>query len=192
MAGMPRQASLPLTKEKLPTGVRTLRLRTNMEIYFDAIYIVSAEKCPQAMRTELPLLGAIVSEVGFPVRTDNAQRRPYYDYNRRTPLWDTHHQTGFYTNFGSAAELVTSSDNALAIVGPGEEIELRFGNQIRKTPSTAWTRMFVLETSGWCKDRDLFTRDGETISPLPGGPAVQNDKKLFLHKKYNRRFRSGR
>jgi hypothetical protein len=29
----------------------------------------------------------------------------------------------------------------------------------------------VLDVRGWCKDMDLFTRDGETVGPIPVEPA---------------------
>ncbi len=190
-AGMPREASLPLSNMSLPKGVRTLRLRTNMEIYFDAVYVVSNKKCPGAIRTELPLRGAIVSEAGFPRRTNHAQRRPFYEYDHRASLWDTQHQTGFYTDFGPAAELVRDTDDALAIVGPGEEIEVQFDHRPLAALSAGWTRRFVFEANGWCKDRDLLTKDGEKVAPLPARTDAQEEKIFFLHKKINRRFRSG-
>lgn len=49
----------------------------------------------------------------------------------------------------------------------------------------------MLETNGWAKDRDLFTRDGETVAPLPtsGKPRGPVDE---LHARYNTRFQDGR
>ena len=34
----------------------------------------------------------------------------------------------------------------------------------------------MLEARGWCKDMDLYTRDGDTVEPLPGirGPAASH------------------
>jgi hypothetical protein len=49
----------------------------------------------------------------------------------------------------------------------------------------------VLETHGWAKDMDLYTRDGDSIAPLPvsGKDAARRDR---LNNKYNTRFASGR
>jgi hypothetical protein len=37
----------------------------------------------------------------------------------------------------------------------------------------------VLETRGWCKDMDLFTRDGETVDPLPVEPVDDAARSLM-------------
>ena len=97
--------------------------------------------------------------------------------------------TGNYTAFGRVSELVYETDNALAIFGPGEEIELAF-DAIAGEPPVDWSRRFVFETHGWCKDMDLYTRDGETVGPLPTASAVtlQRDR---LHHSYNTRYESG-
>ena len=58
------------------------------------------------------------------------------------------------------------ADDALAIFGPGEGLALEFSAP-EGEPTTGWTRIFVLESEGWCKDMDLYTRDGATLEPLP-------------------------
>ena len=50
----------------------------------------------------------------------------WFDYARRVPLWDTRHAPGFYTQLGEAQPLVAEVDDAVAIIGPGEEVELEF------------------------------------------------------------------
>ena len=128
--------------------------------------------------------------MGFPRRSTGPQRQPSYDYDRMVPLWDTRIQSGFYTAFGRVDELVAAHDDALAIIGPGEELHLEFDSALPPLPQ-GWTRRFVLETRGWAKDMDLFTRDGETVGPLPvtGMAAALRDR---LNGKYNTRFASGR
>jgi hypothetical protein len=48
----------------------------------------------------------------------------------------------------------------------------------------------VFESNGWSKDRDLYTRDGETVGPLPhtGRPRAVREA---LHERYNTRYVSG-
>ncbi|MCA9284441.1 MAG: VCBS repeat-containing protein [Phycisphaerales bacterium] len=188
-AGMPRQMSVPL--EGLPRGTRTLRLRSNMEIYWDRIAVALAETEPTARSTVLPLVAASVAEVGFPARTTHPQRRPWYDYDRRVPLWDVRHQVGEYTAFGNALPLVATADDAVAIFGPGEEVQLEFDTAALPVLPAGWTRRLVLDVRGWCKDMDLFTGQGETIAPLPetGKPAGPRDA---LHKRFNTRWDGGR
>ena len=97
-AGMPRRMSVPLSA--LPAGVTALRLITNQEIYWDRIAVVYAEALPEAQHTRLPLQRAQLMETGFALRTTGAQRQPHYDYDQRSPFWDTRHMRGYYTQFG--------------------------------------------------------------------------------------------
>jgi len=186
-AGMPRRMSVPLSA--LPAGVTALRLTTNQEIYWDRVAVVYAEALPEAQHTRLPLQRAQLMETGFALRTTGAQRQPHYDYDRRSPFWDTRHMRGYYTAFGPVGELLATADDAVAIIGPGEEVHLEFTAELPAL-LPGWQRRFVLETNGWAKDMDLYTADGMTIEPLPvsGIPAVRREA---LHRQYNTRYRSG-
>jgi hypothetical protein len=194
-AGMPRQMALPLPNDLRADDTQPLelRIRTNMEIYFDRIALAFAEGCPQALRHELQPRQATLADVGFPKRTTGAQRQPAYDYEQRAPLWDTRHQRGLYTEFGSVQELIALHDDALTIFGPGEEIEMRFDASELPPLAKGWSRRFVLETRGWCKDMDLYTRDGETLEPLPvSTPSLPPARREELHRRFNTRYQSGR
>jgi len=180
-AGMSREMVIPLPKEKLPKGCRKIRLSTNQEIYWDRIFVAFPEACPEAKRVEMRLAGAKLVQSGFAMRKSG--RRPDYEYGKRVPLWDTRAQEGFYTRFGDVKELVESADDAVAIFGPGEEVEMEF----EAPPGEG---IFVLELKGWCKDKDLLTKDGETVGPIPSR-AGSNAKREALHQKYNIRYQSG-
>jgi hypothetical protein len=180
-AGMSRQMVIPLAKDRLPKGCRRIRLSTNQEIYWDRIFVAFPEPCPQAKRVEMPLVGAKLLQTGFATRKSG--RRPDYEYGKRAPLWDTRTQDGFYTRFGDVKELVESVDDAVAIFGPGEELEMEF----KAAPGEG---VFVLEVKGWCKDKDLLTKDGQTVEPIPSR-AGSNAKREALHQKYNSRYQSG-
>ncbi|MCA9189092.1 MAG: FG-GAP-like repeat-containing protein [Pirellulaceae bacterium] len=186
-AGMPRQMSVPLPI--LPTGTRRLRLTTNQEIYYDRISLCRAEPCPNAQHVELALLTAEVRESGFPLRTTGNQRLPMFDYQKRVPLWDTCHLSGYYTEFGDARELIEHNDQCLAIFGPGEELHLEFTATSGELP-TGWSRRYVLTVHGWCKDHDLFTQSGDTVTPLPES-SLNTDRRDDLHRRFNTRFRAG-
>lgn len=165
-AGMPRQVALPIDKSRLPRGTTALRIRANVEVYWDAASIAFAEACPAVRRTELPLAAARLNAVGFARRTTFAQRRPHYDYARRSPAWDARHPRGMYTAFGPVEPLLAEVDDAVAIFGPGEEVHVEFAAEAPPL-ANGWTRRHVVESFGWCKDMDLFTRDGEAVEPLP-------------------------
>ena len=167
-AGMPRRMALPIPRSALPAGTTALRMRTNMEIYFDSVRLVAREPLP-TQPLELPLARATLSSPGFAARTTGPQRQPFYDHANARPLWDCRFQRGLYTEFGNVAELLARADGAPVVFGPGEEISIEFGSAAQSPPSDT-TRRYWLEVRGWCKDMDLFTRDGETIEPMPGSP----------------------
>ena len=163
-AGMPRRMSFPLSG--LPQGTRALRLSTTYEIYWDRIAIAYAEPCPQARRHVLPRLKAQLLASGFARRTTGPQRLPHYDWEKRTPFWDCRHQRGLYTRLGEVEALLAATDDALVVFGPGEEVHLEYEASLPPAPPGT-IRRFVLETTGWCKDSDLCTKDGDTVAPLP-------------------------
>jgi hypothetical protein len=187
-AGMPRQMSVPLPP--LPKGIRQIRISTNQEIYWDRLTVVFAETCPDVERHELVLELAQLEQIGFPQRIDRLQRLPDYDYEKRKPFWDTHFLEGFYTRFGGVEELIAAKDNAVVIFAAGEGVHLEF-SEPAKSPMEGWTRVFVLETDGWCKDMDLYTDTGDTVEPVPytGKRSVRVER---LHKLYNTRYLSGK
>jgi len=185
-AGMARRMSVPLGR--LPYGTTALRLETRQEIYWDRLAIAYAVEGSGSTVRRLPLASAGVASSGFPRRTLHDGRRPTYDYDRRTPLWDTRYSKGFYTAHGLMTELVAKKDGALAIIGPGDELNLEFVS-IPEPPPAGWTRRFVLEADGWCKDMDLYTRDGDTVEPLPG---VRDRPAARLQQRFTTRYQSGR
>jgi len=137
-----------------------------------------------------------VRQSGFAKRSTGPQKQPDYDYTNRAALWDTRHQSGRYTAFGEAMELTATTDSAVAIFGPGEEVHAEFESALPPLPE-GWTRRFVLELDGWCKDMDLHTKDGETIDPLPvrevdAADAAAMERRDALHRRCNMRYEGGR
>jgi tetratricopeptide (TPR) repeat protein len=184
-AGMPRQMAYPLPP--LPPGTTALRLRTSQEIYWDRVAVVYAEPPPGVRRQVLPTRSATLEAEGFARRRTGPQRTPSYDDRQRAPLGDTRHPRGWYTEFGRVDQLVSAEDSAVAIFGPGEAVEVSFEAPQQSEPA-GWTRALVLELRGWCKDMDLYTRDGETIEPLPGADTAA---RRMLHARFNTRYASG-
>jgi Tfp pilus assembly protein PilF len=193
MAGSSRRSAVPLDRSRLPLDARELRISTNLQIYWDCISIVDGEPCPSARRNTLEMAYAEVAEVGFARRKVQDQRCASYDYAERPPLADARHPKGWYTAFGDARKLIAGADNALAIIGPGEELHLEF---VAHDPCpTGFERSFVLEANGWCKDADLFTKNSGAVEPLPTRADLatpENDALRFqLHRAFHTRFMSG-
>ena len=162
-AGMPRQSAFPLSN--LPKGTTALRLRTNQEIYWDALSVIERKPAPPtAQAISVPLREATLEVIGYPERLEQPQRRPDYAYGVRSPLFDFRHLRGLYTALGNVEDLLQRQDETIAIIGPGEGVVLRFDAPLNVDLSAIdW----VLDCSGWCKDRDRFTHTGETLTPLP-------------------------
>lgn len=189
-AGMPRKMTLPLGA--LGPGTVALRLTSNMEIYWDRLVIVREEHLPDLATQVLRPATARVARTGFASRTTGPQKVPDYNYNQRTPYWDTKNLRGFYTAPGDVSELIAREDGALAIIGGGEEIHLEF--PAATTAPAGTHRYLALEFRGWAKDMDLYTADGETVGPLPEPPglsAADRASRNVLHARYNVRYQEG-
>ncbi len=185
-AGMPRRMTLPMAD--LPPNTVALRLTTTQEIYWDRLAVIYSEPPPDIAIRPAPLAAATLRQSGFARRTTGPQRAPHYDYERRVPLLDTRHPRGWYSRLGPVLPLVERDDEAVAILGPGEDVLLEFTAPADPLPA-GWTRHVVLDTKGWCKDMDLFTKDGETVAPLPGTDTAE---RRALHAAFNTRYQGGR
>lgn len=173
-AGMPRTAAYPL--DGLPPGCDALRLRTNQEMYWDRLRVVVGEPAPEgAERIALAPTESRFSPIGFPRRIDGPQRCPDYDWSDRSPLWDVRHQRGRYTRFGEVDELLERADGASITIGPGEGVDIAFD-----APANIDGIHWILDCHGWCKDRDLFTRTGETLEPMPGADRLDAQAEALL------------
>jgi len=184
-AGMPRRMTFPLPA--LPKGARALRLTTTQEIYWDRLAVIYSEPAPEVVVRSAPLAGATLRQSGFARRTTGPQRTPHYDYDDRKPLLDTRHPRGWYSRLGPVTPLVERDDDAVAIFGPGEDVLLEF-TAPGQPPPEGWTRRVILDTKGWCKDMDLYTKDGDTVAPLPG---AENPARRALHAAFNTRYEGG-
>ena len=185
-AGMPRRAMLPLPP--LPTGTTALRLSTNHQIYWDRLAVIEAEPAPIEPIACAPRSAAIARR-GYALRSTGHQFLPHYDDARAVPLWDCRVQVGEYTQLGDCLPLTATQDDACAIFAGGEELQLSF-----EAPSepAGRTRHWVLELDGWCKDMDLFTKDGETLDPQPMRGEARSPGAQVLHERLNTRLQGGR
>jgi hypothetical protein len=175
-AGLPRMMTLDVTG-KLGGPRCVLRLRTNMQIFWDQIFVApllarvrSASAKPQAAElkvTRLEVSGAALSARGCMQEFSPDGRQPtLYDYDRLESV-PVSPPAGRVTRFGDVTGLLREADDRFVIFGPGDEVTVRF--DARKLPALrpGWTRSFVLRTWGYCKDSGLFTATGETVEPLP-------------------------
>ncbi len=190
-AGMPRAASVPI---KIPQATHKLRIRTNMEVYFDEFALIKAEKSQNMAKIihkyDLKLQSAQLKQIGFPERKNNQQRVPTYDFTQIKPFWDTRYMQGAYTQLGTITPLLAKTDNALAIIGAGEGIELQYTDDL-PILANGYKRYYLLKFVGWAKDMDILTKQGETLEPIPAQGIVSAIARQ-LNQKYNTRFKAGK
>ncbi len=171
-AGLPRLTTLELTG-KLNGPRCVLRLRTNMECYYDQAFLAVIEPDPALRTTTLPVTRADLHYRGY-TREFSPDGRPplLYDYDHIDPA-PLARLSGRLTRFGDVAPLLQADDDQLCLIGPGDEVTLTFDAASLPPLPDGWTRAFVLRAIGYCKDADPFTAASDTVGPLPwkGMPA---------------------
>jgi Flp pilus assembly protein TadD len=147
---------------------RRVRIRTNLEIYWDAIHWAQGAPDTQLKTVTLSPNIADLHYRGYSVmHMPGAARAPEVpDYNQiegTKQRWRD--LIGYYTRYGDVRELVNKIDDRYVIVNSGDELSLRFSEQ---PPSPAgWVRDFVIVGDGWIKDGDYNSTFSKTVLPLP-------------------------
>jgi hypothetical protein len=146
---------------------RHFRLRTNMEIYWDALhYAVGLDASGIKQRQLAPEVAELRYRGFLEITQANASspELPHYDkVETANQRWRD--LIGYYTRFGDIRELLASIDDRYAIVNAGDEIVLRF--RVPNEPPAGWKRDFICLSDGWTKDGDFNTRYSKTVLPLP-------------------------
>ena len=151
---------------RVPADATRLRLRTNLEIYWDQL-AVSDRSQAQVRTTRLPLMSAELAFRGYSQTTSprgDAPETPIYErVANTTQRWRD--LVGYYTRFGNVNALLAGVDDRYVIMNAGDELRLRFEEQA--PPPAGWRRDFVLIGDGWEKDGDYNTGHSQTVLPLP-------------------------
>jgi hypothetical protein len=167
-AGLPRMTTLELTGKL--TGPRcVLRIRTNMECYYDQAFVIAPDReARRSLRVStVPVSRAVLGPRGYTREVSPDGRLPLlyeYDYVDPAPLA---RMAGTLTRFGDVAPLLQTDDDLLCLVGPGDEVRIEFDTKNLPPVPSGWTRAYVLRTFGYCKDADPFTAGSDSIEPLP-------------------------
>jgi hypothetical protein len=165
--GMGRTMTIELTG-KLPAGTRKLRLTTNLEISYDQIFIARDVGTNGITVRSLPLTQALLQRVGFAREYSPDGHKPLiYDYHLNDATAPFHVLKGAYTRYGPVESLLACFDDKFAILGPGDEIALRFSADSLPLLKAGTTRSFILVSHAYCKDMDLYTATPRTLEPLP-------------------------
>jgi thioredoxin-like negative regulator of GroEL len=152
-----------------PTSDHHVRIRTNMQIYWDRAFVArDAERSPTRVTTLAPA-AADLHYRGFS-RTYRKGGRygphwfAYDDVTRESPWRPI---TGAFTRYGDVLPLLGGQDDMYVVMAAGDEATIRFDAAAAPPPPPGWRRDFLLYTDGWIKDSDLNTAHGTTVGPLP-------------------------
>jgi len=146
---------------------RRLRLRTNLEVYWDSLEWAAGIPNTELKTTRLDPETADLHYRGYSVinqKDDSSPQLP--DYNRLSSskqIWRD--LVGYYTRFGDVRELLKQADDRYVIMNAGDEMSFRFAAQ--PPPSPGWVRDYVIVGDGWIKDGDYNSTFSKTVLPLP-------------------------
>ena len=171
-SGGPRTIAVDLAGKFLSDS-RQVRISSNMVVYWDEVFVAPKEKSLQSASsvriTELVPSSAVLDFHGFsevilhPLRL---QPEHYlYSSVRITTPWNP--TSGNYTRYGNVRELLTTIDDRFAILGAGDQIDLRFDTAALPALVEGHQRDFLLLVDGWAKENEANTAYGNTVEPLP-------------------------
>ncbi len=146
---------------------RRLRLRTNLEIFWDSFEWATGVPDATLKSTRLDPEVADLHYRGYSVITQANRSSPEVpDYNRLASsrqIWRD--LAGYYTRFGDVRELLKGIDDRYVIMNAGDEMTFRFTEQ--PPPPAGFVRDFILMGDGWIKDGDYNSTFSRTVQPLP-------------------------
>ncbi len=167
-AGKNKLVVADLTGKFLSDDAR-VRIRTNMEVYWDHVFFSTrAPEVPVGITTLEPVAADLHAR-GFsrPYRKGGRYGPHWFDYDdvsTESP-WQT--IVGRFTRFGDVLPLLEGADDRYVIMAPGDEVTLEFDASAAPELPPGWSRDFLIYTNGWIKDADLNTATGSTVEPLP-------------------------
>ncbi len=165
-AGLPRVMTCPIPNFR--PGKCVLRIRTNMQVYWDQIYLAQAEDMAATSKvTPLEVASADIAYRGFMQEVFPDGRPPVSYDDAKTESVTVTKWKGNLTRIGDVTELLRAFDDRFVICGPGDEIMVRFDATKLPELPTGWQRSFVLRSAGYCKSVALTTATGGVVGPLP-------------------------
>ena len=188
-AGRKKTCLIDLTGIFKPGMPHKLRLRTNLEIYWDQIEWAQGLPDAPTRITHLAPQSADLHYRGFSViHQANASSPEIPDYNKlaaTTQIWRD--LEGYYTRYGDVRELLAKTDDRYVIMNAGDELALRFAAP--PPPPAGWVRDYVIDGDGWIKDGDYNSTFSRTVRPLPyharteydTPPGALEDEWVFRH-----------
>ncbi|HLJ76268.1 MAG TPA: FG-GAP-like repeat-containing protein [Acidobacteriaceae bacterium] len=166
-AGRNKICLIDLTGVFRPGTPHKVRLRTNLEVYWDQIqWARGLPNTPLHITRIAPSMADLHYRGFSAIHQANASSPEIPDYNRivsTTQIWRD--LEGYYTRYGDVRELLGGVDDRYVIMNAGDELSLQFAAPT--APPAGWVRDYVLAGDGWIKDGDYNSTDSATVQPLP-------------------------
>ena len=166
-AGRKKTVLFNLTDNFVPGTPRRVRIRTNLEIYWDHLeWAVGLPDAPLKMVRLAPSVADLHYRGYSVINRPDAGAPEIPDYNKLMSSKQVYRDLeGYYTRHGEVGELVQSIDDRYVIVASGDELSLRFREQ--PPPPPGWVRDYIIMGDGWIKDGDYNSTHSRTVLPLP-------------------------
>lgn len=166
-AGRKKICLFDLTDVFRPGTPRRLRLRTNLEVFWDSIEWAKGLPETQVKVIRIDPATADLHYRGYSVINKASASSPEVpDYNQiagSKQIWRD--LIGYYTRFGEVRELLEKIDDRYVIMNAGDEMTFRFPEQ--PAPQSGWIRDYIIVGDGWIKDGDYNSTFSKTVLPLP-------------------------
>ena len=185
------------------SGPRIVRLRTNLEIFWDRLGWAAGRPDVELQPRRLEVRSADLRFRGYSVaeqKDASTPERPRYLLAGVAARWRD--LEGFHTRFGDVRELLLGVDDRYVIMNAGDELRLAFPEVPPAGPGLI--RDFVFVGDGWEKDGDYNTVASRTVLPLPthrsaryapGSGRMEDDPVYLKHRedfeRYHTRYVSG-
>ncbi len=166
-AGRKKICLFDLTNVFRPGTPRRVRLRTNLEIYWDAFEWAQGLPDTALKITRLDPSVADLHYRGYSVMNQVNRSSPETpDYNHMEGSKQRWRDlVGYYTRYGDVRELLARVDDRYVIMNSGDEMTFRFAEQ--PPPPPDWVRDYVIVGDGWIKDGDYNSTFSKAVLPLP-------------------------
>ena len=146
-----------------------IRIRTNMQIYWDHIFYSLNNSDVPVLSYEIEPGSADLHYRGFSAEYRKGGRYGphWFDYSDVSKDAKWRDLTGYYTRYGDVLPLLYEADNRYVITNAGDELSIEFMANKLPELKKEWKRDFMIYNVGWVKDGDLNTASGNTVDPLP-------------------------
>ena len=166
-AGRRKDTLIDLTGLFVPGAPHRVRLRTTLEVYWDAItWAQGLPDTPLRVTRIDPDLADLHYRGYSAIHKQPSGGIEFPDYNQlegSKQRWRD--SSGYYTRYGDVRELLKKIDDRYVIMSSGDEMTFRFREQ--PAPQAGFVRDFVIMGDGWIKDGDYNSTFSKTVQPLP-------------------------